>query len=137
MSLCYTDIKESLRERNTETMVMGITFREESFPFRQEKEFPNDMFVFFSIFSHNIGYSRSFCLVLQSGKDENRCFQCCSKPNTSSKASKAAVSNTALAELLAKVSEVSWSVQVVFDASYLSAFRRSPQTKLCISLGSA
>lgn len=39
------DMKESLRERNTETLFMGITFGEESFLFRQEKEFPNDTFI--------------------------------------------------------------------------------------------
>lgn len=33
-----------------ETLFMGTTFREESFPLRQEKDFPDDMLIFFCIY---------------------------------------------------------------------------------------
>lgn len=51
VSLCYTGIRRSLRQRDAGNPVQGIAFKRESFPFKQEREFPNDMFIFFSIYS--------------------------------------------------------------------------------------
>lgn len=80
--------------------------------------------LFYLHFFYNIGYSHSFCLVLQSGKEFSVLFK--TKQEQQSRQGLQQYGNTALAELLAKARAVSRSVRVVVGASYLNTLRKEP-----------